>query len=378
MLQIIKEGGVFLAPCLHTLFTFSLNSACIPSAWKTAVVSPIHKKGPRNLAEKYRPISVTSCCCRILERIIRKNLTNFLETSDLILQSQHGFRKGRSTDTLLLSFYDFVTQAIDTNNIVDTIFFDFAKAFDKIPHDILINKLALYGISGLVLRWIADFLTDRFQKVRIGNFSSASLPVSSGIIQGSVLGPLLFNLFINDIDTSLKYCSILKYADDVRIFLSAPKDDNALCVLRSKLQEDIDSISGWAAASGMDFNTAKCFCVTFGQFSKSPSRNYSLRTVSLPNMNGFDDLGVFVCSRPLSFNKHIDTCVVKAFSKLGLINKLFYFKNRNTILRLYKTYDRPKIEYTSVIWNPYTKTNIHKLDRVQRRTCMCKMIPNVL
>lgn len=190
----------------------------------------------------------------------------------------------------------------------------------KIPHDILLNQLHAHGICGSLLQWIANFLTNWWQKERIGSFYSKPLPVSYGVIQGSVLGPTLFNFFVNDIDLSVNHCNILKYADDLRIFLSSPKDHRSLLDLQTKIQCDIDNISEWVAASKMTINVKISFYTSFGR--SSFQRSYTVNSVSLPYKPCFKDLGLTVSSQPFSFNKHMDLVVGKAFLKLGLIKKL--------------------------------------------------------
>ena len=373
--KVLKEGGIPLVNHLTDLYSLSLSLGQLPSAWKIALVTPIHKNGPKNKTENYRPISVTSCCCRVLERVVKKKITEFLAKNNLIRESQHGFQAGKSTDTLLIKFYDFVTDKIDKNMIVDAVFFDLSKAFDKIPHDLLIQRLHGHGISGTLLAWIENFLSKRFQRVRVGNSISNLLPVSSGVIQGSVLGPLLFNCFINDIDTLLEHCSILKYADDLRIFRASPKHDSALVDLQMKLQQDINSIFNWAKSSKMSFNVKKCFYVTFGRSSENFTRFYEIDNTIVPDKSCFNDLGVTVTTTPFSFNNHMDTTVTKAFTKLGILNRVFSVKSQNSILRLYKAFVRPTIEYASVIWSPYTISYQSKVERVQKR--MCRIIPGI-
>ena len=180
---ILKNGGSSVAFYLAKLFSVSLETCRLPTAWKTAIVSPIFKSGTRTSIANYRPISVTSCCCRVLERHIKNILSDFFQRRGTLLDSQHGFLKGRSTDTLLLKFYDYVTSNIDANRIVDAVFFDFSKAFDKIPHDRLLSKLAAYDIDYSLLLWIRDFLFNRSQRVKIGDVLSDPLLVTSGVIQ---------------------------------------------------------------------------------------------------------------------------------------------------------------------------------------------------
>jgi hypothetical protein len=370
--KVLKEGGIPLANALAQLFTLSIESSEIPPAWKMALVTPIFKGGDRLSVLNYRPISVTSCCCRIFERIIRHKILHFISENDIITSSQHGFQAGLSTDTILLTFYDYVTKSLDDNLIVDTIYFDFSKAFDTIPHDVLLRRLSSHGIQGKVLRWIQNFLTDRQQIVRVGQTYSETQPVTSGIIQGSVLGPLLFNIYINDIDSCLSHSKILKYADDIRIFLSSSKQPAALSDLQAKLQNDIDRLVEWTHNSGMRLNINKCFFASFG--ANTNQRQYSIQNNVIPNPTNFKDLGVKI-STPFSFNSHIDYVIPKAFSRLGLIYKLFHIKSSKNILQLYKTFVRPILEYSSIIWNPHTKCFIEKLERVQKR--MCRMIPGL-
>jgi hypothetical protein len=370
--NILKSGGTTIANLLLDLFTLSLETCRIPTPWKNACVTPIYKDGSRKFVCNYRPISVTSCCSRILERLIRNQLTDFLMKNELIHFSQHGFQRGKSTDTALLNFYDYVTRANDDGMVVDAVFFDFSKAFDKVSHSILIDRLTAHRISGRALSWLSDFLINRFQKVKFGDSVSDAISVSSGIIQGSVLGPTLFNIFINNIDRSLKHCNILKYADDIRIFHSSQKDDTSLRELSIKIQCDIDNVAKWALDSSMAFNTNKCFVVNFGR--SSPGRDYKIGNKLIPNKSVFRDLGISVSS-PLSFNKHVDFVVAKAYSRLGLINKVFLLKTKKTILRLFKAFVRPLLEFSSVIWNPYTARNINKIERVQKR--LCRMIPDI-
>ena len=371
--RILKEGGFVLAMHLANLFSLSLSSGVVPSAWKIGVVSPIHKSGAKNLVSNYRPISVTSCCCRVLERIVRNRINDFLSAHQIIHPTQHGFITRRSTDTILITFYDYVTEKLDCGEAVDTIFFDFSKAFDTVPHDILITRLHSSGISGGLLLWLKDFLTNRKQKVRVGSAFSDLLPVLSGVIQGSVLGPTLFNIFVNNVDTVIKYSHILKYADDIRIYLSSSKSDAALVDFQRNLQHDINSICKWVSDSGMVLNINKCFHVSFG---KSPvPRSYSISGSELPCNRNFKDLGVLVSAMPLSFNNHMDQIVSKAFARLGLIRKIFRTRCENSTVRLFKAYVRPILEYASIVWNPSTEKYKNKIERVQRR--MCKMIPAI-
>ena len=374
--KMLKEGGQFLAYQLSSLFSISLSTGQLPSSWKVAVVTPIHKKGSRVDVKNYRPISITSCCCRTLERIIRSKLNVFLRQNNIISSTQHGFQAGRSTDSILLQFYDYVTREVDSGRMVETVFFDFAKAFDRIPHLRLIDRISAIGVSGSVLRWLDNFLNDRRQRVRVGTTVSELQNVTSGIVQGSVLGPTLFNIFINNIDTSVKNSKILKYADDIRIYLSSSKESAALQELRSQVQYDIDSLSAWAEDSGMTFNVSKCFQVSFGLPPHKDHLLYNVNGDTLSHIlnSSFNDLGLTVSS-PLTFNNHVNEVTNKAFQRLGLINKIFVNKTQACIVQLYKSFVRPLVEYSSIVWCPYTDMNIAKVERIQKR--MTKMFPSL-
>ena len=170
------------------------------------------------------------------------------------------------------------------------------------------------------------------------------------------------------------YCSILKYADDIRIYLSVPKSQDALADLHWKIQHDINSIATWANDSGMTFNIDKCFYATFGTYADSDTRSYKINDDAILTSSCFGDLGVTV-STPLSFNKHIDHVVAKCFSRLSLINKVFRIRSKHSLLRLYKCMVRPLLDYASITWNPYTVGNILRVERVQKRAC--RLIPSM-
>ena len=364
---VLKNGGTILCSYLYQIFSLPLELQRVPKAWKTAIVAPIFKNGDKKNVCNYRPVSVTSCCSRVFERLINIKITDHLNINNLIHSTQHGFQRGRSTDTALLEFYNFVSEHTDNHFLVEAVFFDFSKAFDTVPHALLIRRLFDIGIRGRLLEWIRDFLTDRSQIVRLGSSFSRSLPVPSGVIQGSILGPTLFSIFINDIDKCLSYCQILKYADDVRIFLSVPRRDANIHDLRHKIQSDINCLTQWALESGLSFNVKKCFSVTFGMPSIYPSDSlYKIGDLPIPHKKSFKDLGVSVSS-PLSFHVHIEDTVAKAFSRLGLIYKLFHTKSPKSLIRLYKSFVRPILEYACLIWNPCTSYQTHRIERVQKR-----------
>ena len=251
--RVLKELHEPLAPILGDLFQRSLDSGEVPEDWRQANVAPAFKKGDKNKASNYRPISLTSITCKLLEHIIASHTMKHLEERNALYYLQHGFRKMRSCETQLLSLIQDLTQARDNRTQTDLVVMDFAKAFDKVSHRHLAAKLTHYGIRGNTLRWITNFLKDRTQRVVVEGKSSGSTPVSSGVPQGTVLGPILFLIYIDDLPSRAQHSTIRLFADDCIIQKSITAEEDCL-----KLQQDIDNIAQWERDWLMEFHPDKC------------------------------------------------------------------------------------------------------------------------
>ena len=215
--KLLKEIATEIAPILTALFRNSLNTGLVPGDWKHALVQPIFKKGDRSQAANYRPISLTSVCCKMMEHIVRRAITNHLDRNKITSDAQHGFRKRRSCESqLILTVHD-LAEELDQQGQTDTILLDFSKAFDRVPHQRLLRKLEFYGIQGKVLRWIESFLSGRTQQVVVEGEHSSVGPVTSGVPQGSVLGPTLFLIYINDLGEEIR-AKVRLFADDTILY----------------------------------------------------------------------------------------------------------------------------------------------------------------
>ena len=218
----------------------SLQEGIVPLEWKEANIIPLFKQGSRNKYVNYRPVSLTSVICKLLESIIRDHIMDFLIKNKLINSSQHGFLKSKSCLTNLLCFFEEITKWVDEGSPVDIIYLDFQKAFDKVPHQRLILKLKSHGIGISIINWIEQWLTDRRQIVVVDGEVSNWKPVLSGVPQGSVLGPTLFLLYINDLEEGVT-SNILKFADDTKLFRKIKGNGD-----KQQLQDDIDKLIKWS------------------------------------------------------------------------------------------------------------------------------------
>ena len=238
--QILTELVDLVSKPLALLLNKTMNEGCIPQDWKMAYVSPIVKKGARNKAENYRPISLTSIVCKLMESFVKDSTMTNMRVKNLLSSKQYFFINGRSTTTQLLSYLNKCTDTIVSGGVVDTIYFDFAKILDGVPHKRLFGKLKLYGISGKVLEWIKAFSSNHRQILNVNGMKSDPATVLSGIPQGSVLGPILFVIYINDLPEVVK-CGTYLFANDTKIFRQIATKENAL-----QLQSDINSLEQWS------------------------------------------------------------------------------------------------------------------------------------
>jgi ribonuclease P/MRP protein subunit RPP40 len=301
---------------------------------------------------------------RLMESIINNSIVHYLRSNELINDSQHGFLRKRSTCTNLLdSIHDWAV-ALNYKHSVDVIYIDFRKAFDTVSHPKLISKLESYGFSGFLLHWLKAFLSNRSQSVKVDGHFSSSVSVTSGVPQGSVLGPTLFLLFINDITDQLNNLdvSVKLFADDLKLY-------SVLDVgVSLDLQRACDLISAWAADWQMQMSIEKCLCLRITNKKHhlpNMSDNYTLQTTSLSWSTEVRDLGVLIDDK-LTFNNHVSYIVHKAHVRAGLILRSFSSRNISLLIKAYLTYVRPMLEYCSSVWSPYTLTNINQLESVQR------------
>ena len=249
-----------LAPvCM--IFEKSLREGRVPEDWRRANVVPIYKTRDKGKTKNYRPVSLTCQLCKVFEKLVRDELMEYSEGNGLLKETQHGFRRGRSCLTNLLSFLDRVTEELDRGGGMDVVYLDFAKAFDKVPHQRLLRKLERYGVSGNVLAWIRGWLLDRWQRVGVRGSWSGWRRVLSGILQGSVLGPVLFLVFIDDLEEGVM-SGVLKFADDTKIFRRVDSDED-----REALQRDLDRLVQWSEVWQMEFNVDKCKVMHLGRGS---------------------------------------------------------------------------------------------------------------
>ena len=355
-----------LSEPLAVIFNLSLTTGTIPEMWKLANVTPIFKKGSKTTPGNYRPVSLTCIICKVMESLLRDQIVNHLAVNDLIYQSQHGFMRKKSCLTNLLEYMETLSDLVDQGHSVDVVYLDFAKAFDKVPHGRLATVLTAHGIGGDVLAWVKEWLTGRSQRVVLNGKESAWLPVTSGVPQGSVLGPTLFVVFINPIDRVLEELSgfLSKFADDTKVGRIVDTQDDC-----EVLQQILNYLVEWADSWQMKFNADKCKVIHFGRANdrhKYTMGGHAPAGVVLEEVKVEKDVGVMV-SEDLKPSTQCSQAAKKANSILGRMSRSFSYRDKVVWLRLYKTYVRPHLEYAVQAWCPWTQADIKVLEDVQRR-----------
>ena len=365
--RILKELAKEIYKPLTHIFKTSLRTGIVPEAWKIANVVPIFKKGSRTSPENYRPISLTSCLGKLLEKIIRKKLMQHLETRVLV-NEQHGFRTKRSCTTNLLCCMEDWTKWLDEGNSFDVLYLDFRKAFDLVPHQRLLSKLWSQGIEGDLLVWFTSFLSGRTQQVKINTTVSQPSAVRSGIPQGSVLGPVFFIAYINDILLNVTTATGSIFADDTKLYAKVNTIEDG-----KQLQNDLrDGPGAWAAENLMGFNVNKCKVIHYGR--SNPKCDYTLNGVMIKPAKEETDLGVLFAEN-FSFSKHIANKTKKANSVLGIIHRTFSYKSVPIMKDLYTGVVRPHLEYAFHVWSPFLRKEVVKLEKIQKRAT--KRIPEL-
>jgi hypothetical protein len=353
----LRELSHVICIPLSILFSKSLKEGAHES-WRKAIITSIYKKGLRRLPENYRPISITSVISKIMESLVRDAIMEHMTKNNLLANAQHGFVPGRNCITQLLLCLEEWTNMLENGDTFDVIYTDFSKAFDSVAHERLLVKLENMGITGDVSKWIKSFLNGRTQCVNVEGFLSDWMNVLSGVPQGSVMGPILFVIFINDMSGEVKRSFCKLFADDCKLYGAVTPRS------REDLQHDLRNLEVWSDTWQLPFNASKCKVLHFG--NNNPLQNYVLNNQSLESSKNEKDLGVIIDDE-LKYHVHTSHATKKANQILGLIKKSYSTRDPITITTLYKSMVRPHLEYGNAIWGPFYKTDIDKVESIQRR-----------
>lgn len=346
-----------IAPIITHLFQRSLTTSQLPADWLRGNISCIYKKGDRHKAENYRPVTLTSVICKLLEHIICRNIIAHYEANKILTSLNHGFRSGYSCETQLLTVIDDFTSSYESNTQTDIGVLDFSKAFDKVSHNKLILKLEQYGVRDNIVCWLQNFLMTRSMQVVVNNRSSKSAHVQSGVPQGTVLGPLLFLTYINDLPSQVS-STVRLFADDCLIYRTIKSTQD-----RDALQADLDSLSIWAEKWDMDFNAKKCNVMSI---RCKKSHSYTINNETLETVNDISYLGLTICNS-LSWSKHIAKITSKASSMLGFLSRNLRVAPQSCKQNAYSALVRSRLEYSSTVWKPTTVKDTKMLEKVQNR-----------
>ena len=362
---LLKECAEELSEPLYMLWRYSLDTGDIAPLFKMAIICPIQKPNTQRCHPKsYRPVSLTSHIVKVFERVVRSAIVKHLEYNDLLPKNQHGFISGRSTLSQLLQQIEQMIRAWEDEKSTDTVYLDFSKAFDKVDHNILCHKIKRLGITGRVGIWIREFLTGRFQRVSANGVLSSLSPVISGVPQGTVLGPILFILMIEDLDNDLIHSIASKYADDTRVTANVSNQEEA-----ELFQNELDNkIYPWAPANNMALNGDKFEHLHIGNNLHQIKPRYTDPSGNIiEEKEHIKDLGVIV-SNDLTWTKHTEEVVSKARTMSSWAQRTFLTRERDPMITIWNMQVRPKLDYCSPLWSPCPNNykDIDLLEETQR------------
>lgn len=369
--RVLREIASSITTPITIIFRTSIRCKALPKEWKHATISAIYKKGNKTIPLNYRPVSLTCIICKIMEGIIRDHVIAHMKQNNLFSSKQFGFISGRSTTLQLLHVLSIWCDILDEGGTVDAIYCDFMKAFDKVPHHRLLYKIEKYGVTGNILGWIKSFLLDRTQCVLVNEACSKSTAVTSGIPQGSVLGPLLFVIYINDMPEVVdKNSHVFLFADDTKSFRHIRnKADN------NKLQSDVNNLVKWSDTWLLKFHPDKCASISIrNKSNNNPPHTYYMKDHPLKQSKCEKDIGVQI-DEFLSFDTHINQAINKSNRILAIVRKTFDYMDKRIFMQLYKGLIRPNLEYAMPVWKPYKICQIEALENVQRRAT--KMVSEI-
>ena len=358
--RVLKESSSVLCKPLTDLFNFSLRKCIFPDSWKRANVVPIHKKSDKSLVDNYRPVSLLSIIGKVMERIIHKHVHNFFLSTNFISPFQSGFSPGDSTTNQLLFLYNSFMRAVDEGKEVRVVFCDISKAFDRVWHRGLIQKLKGAGVAGDLLEWFSNYLKDRKQRVVIAGSNSGWLDITAGVPQGSILGPLLFLVYINDITSNIS-SNIRLFADDTSLYLIVDLPDTAATLLN----DDLSRISEWANTWLVSFNAAKTKHLLISRKRHTPVHPpLFMNNVEITSVKEHKHLGILL-SNDGAWQAHIESILSKAWRRVNILRKFKFILDRKSLEKLYFSFIRPILEYSDIVWDNCSLFQSDELEKLQ-------------
>ena len=363
--KILKMAFLTLSKQFTYLLNLSLTSSRVPNAWKKATITPLYKSGDMTQCNNYRPISILPLPGKVIEKIVHKRLSEFLETNNVLNKNQGGFRKNQSTMNTTVKFLNTIYKAINNKQISIATFIDFSKAFDTVPHDILLKKIKLYAITGRNLMWINDYLSNRKQRTFFNNIPSSYLTVTCGVPQGSVLRPLLFLLYINDLVNVIDTCETFLYADDTVLVTSA----DCIFDAHRTLQHDLQNIANWCKGNKLTLNVKKTKCMLLGskhKIKKNRSISLSMNNEILEYVSSYKYLGVSI-DQSLNFNLHTNQVIKTVSYKLSLLQKIRKYITSQAAIQIYKAMVIPYFDYGDILYHYTSNRLLDKLQKLQNR-----------
>ena len=359
--RLLKCGAQSISHSITKLFNLSIRSGKFPGIWKCSKVSALFKSGDRTNATNYRPISILPTLSKILERVLHSQLHEYLNSTNLLSNNQFGFRSKRSTATALSSFADEVLLNMEKGHICGAVFLDLTKAFDTVDHGILMSKLSSVGVSPSALEWFKSYLSNRKQRTSCENELSDALPVTFGVPQGNILGPLLFLVYINDLPAVIEHSEVSLYADDTVLYCFSKEPRQ----LESKLNEDLYNVALWLKANKLTLNLSKTKSMLIGsnrKLANVSSLSLSIFDCDLDSVKKFKYLGIILAS-DFTWSDHVEYVISKVNQRLGLLRRIKHLLPFTARLLFYNSLVLPVFDYGDLVWGD--KNNVTLMNDLQ-------------